>query len=1084
MCAIITEAPNREAIVVMMSRKSTKIERLKGIFAGFLAFLAIFVGIFQVSFGASIAYAEPQGNNAEQTAESNEQNGEQTNAINAFTNQNTTNTTDRVVLEDVCKKTMGSLGWYACSFTGKISEAVDWLYGRLEGILQIKPVEAKDGTPAYEIWKYCLSVTNIVFIIVLIMVIFSQITGWGINNYGIKKILPKLIVMAIMVNLSFLICTLLVDVSNIIGNGLRSVFANVQTATLGNMEVASEAQTGNMAVSMANFYTALAGGAALAVGAATIFFEPGVMWMLIPTALGAIVAVATGLVTIAMRQAVVMLLVMISPLAFVANIMPNTEHLFQKWKNLFQRMLVFYPMFSLLYGASSLAGFALIMSAKDGFGLLLGMAVQFFPLFFSWKMMKMSGTLLGDINAKMQGLLAKPLARNRAWADRRRQQTNMNALAVGVSPSSHLRRFMDDRRALREKYMQYLQTIRKNEAESYVNKKVSAGYDGTKTQSTSEYLKSNKYTRAAKEASISTIRAEMMKLDTEHVLNEYEKYFTSKEVREKIQRAEQAGDKRKVEQIRARDPEIQRNMRGAKAAVELGRAKMTKESDEESDFYYMVNQFLDASTNFDPKKANTPEGKANMEKYRHLILSSTGGLGETAQPRVLGKIIAQAAAVESNQRRDIGLVAAKFPPDKRNFRNFLFNYFIDDDGYATDKEGNRIESMRDELRVNHPERLVMWDKVDENGPYFDWYDINGKYVTRIYKKDKPAIKELLANFDAPINDPINNMLVIHAGIKEQPDSDIPVLRNMGLEGFRTSIGRALGSFKEKNAAFSPMVAEMVKKGYIKNYAQEYLAYLDSLNKATKPGAWNMQDGDAIDMYAMIMDPDNWEKVFPTDLIRESVNVNGEPIYGVRIDDDGNRVKIPAADATRDELMTRIKEKFIIPAAHKIVVMMSQQTPNTMDNQKAGTAEKWKKLKEVFDTKWGEGSAIDDDPYRQNGDMRQITSDIKESLYTVDENGNRQRFAGRKRRRQPEWEAESERRRVGRVNHEARLFEIYNSSLDADEFATAASEYCAGFKETAWVSDQIQDFIVEAGYGVTKEQIYEKIQELLVYIDYD
>ena len=151
--------------------------------------------------------------------------------------------------------------------------------------------------------------------------------------------------------------------------------------------------------------------------------------MLIPVVLGALVAVASGLITIALRQAVVALLIMISPLAIVAYMLPNTEDLFKKWKKLLTQMLVFYPMFSLLFGASSLAGWAIIASAKDGFGLLLGVAVQIFPLFFSWSLRKMSGTFLSTINGKIQSLAARPLAANRAWADSQRQLTKQRNLA-------------------------------------------------------------------------------------------------------------------------------------------------------------------------------------------------------------------------------------------------------------------------------------------------------------------------------------------------------------------------------------------------------------------------------------------------------------------------------------------------------------------------------------------------------------------------------------------------------------------------------------------------------------------------------
>lgn len=1075
----------------MRIKISSKLRRMT---AGFAVFLTLIMGMIGVDVMRNTSvYAEPiqtpdpvpvqERGQDEASEDAGQQNNDPSNeeVQDGTSSDDATSRATSGVSVDTCKTSMGAIGWIVCPVMEKISEAVDWLYNKIEDILLIDPIPAEDGTPIYEIWKYCLSVTNIVFIIFLLVVIYSQLTGWGITNYGIKKTLPKLIVMAILVNLSFLICSLAVDVSNIVGHGLRSVFDAVEKTALANM--GSTADSTSMAVSAAEVYTSMAGGTALAVGAGVIAFELGTIWMLIPTLLGAIVAVATGLITIALRQAVIMLLVMISPLAFVASILPNTEGLYKKWKQLLTRMLVFYPMFSLLFGASSLAGFALIMSARDGFGLLLGIAVQIFPLFFSWKLMQMSGTFLGNINARMRALAARPLAANRAWADSHRQQIRMRSLAVGKTPFNHLRRYLDNRHTLREQHTENLATIRKNEANVYAQRKITGGYDGTKTQGNSGYLKPNKYTRAAKDASTSHLLSETASMDTAHVMNNYGSYYVARDVRDRIRAAEEAGDKSLAKRIRAADAESVRDAQAGKAFLEYSRAQMTRENDEEADFGFMVGNFLDASMNYDPERADTAEDIEKMQKYRHYIVSSAGGLGETGQTRVLGKIIARAAAVESNQRRDIAIVAAKFPPDKRNFRNFLFNYYIDDDGYATDKDGNRIEEIRDYLRVNHPERLVMWDQRDENGPYYDWYDVNGKYVTRIYKKDKSAIKELMSNFDAPINDPINNMLAIHAGIKEQPESEIPVLRDMGLDAFRTTVGRALLSapFKEKNAAFSPMVAEMVKKGYIKNYAQEYLAYLDSLNKATKPGAWNMQDGDAIDMFANIMDPDKWELMFPTELIRGYLNVNGEPIYGIRYDEDGNRVKVRAEEATREELMERVKEKYIIPAAKKIVVMMSRQTQNTMDNQKAGTVEKWKKLKDIFDTKWGDGHEVNVDPYEQNGDMRQITKDIRDSLYTIGEDGRRHTFTSHTRDRRRVETGDGDRTHV---NHAANIFEIYNHSLDADEFATELSEYCRSYTETAWIADQVQDFIVTEGYGVTKEQIYECVEELLAYIDDD
>ena len=431
----------------MVIKKRLKIRLVKIVFGVFLIMMGMFGGLLN----NSSVYADPVEEDTSVNGEVTEETTEET--VEQESNRGST-VQIKTIAGDNCKTSLGAIGWFVCPTTGKIAEAVDWLYDKIEDILIINPVPTEDGSPIYEIWKYCRGVTNIVFIIFLLVVIYSQITGLGISNYGVKKALPKLIIAAILVNLSFLICSLAVDLSNTIGNSLRGVFTSVaESAIIGTSDTAVVTDlTKEMKLSYANMYSSLAGGTVLAVGAGVVAIETGAIWMLIPTLLGAIVAVVSGLITISLRQAVVALLMMISPLAMVAYILPNTEGLFKKWKNLLIRMLVFYPMFSLLFGASQLAGFAIIASAKDGFFLMVGMAVQVFPLFFSWSLMKMSGTFLGDINARLRGLASTPLAASRAWADSRRQLTYQKNLASNnaYTPSLRLMQFLSNRRIARE----------------------------------------------------------------------------------------------------------------------------------------------------------------------------------------------------------------------------------------------------------------------------------------------------------------------------------------------------------------------------------------------------------------------------------------------------------------------------------------------------------------------------------------------------------------------------------------------------------------------------------------------------------
>ena len=416
------------------------------IFGCFFGVIGVLSGLVGTMLSSEVAYADPIDGNV-QTGISEGLNDVSNMAADEAGDdlQEATDEIEGGTSGDTCKDSLGAIGWLVCPTTGKISEAVDWLYDKIEEILVINPVEMKDGSPIYEIWKYMLGVTNIVFIIFLLVVVYSQLTGYGITNYGIKKTLPKLIVAAILVNLSFVICSIAVDLSNIVGNSLRGLFTSIEETTMSSMNI-----TGGM--KMSEMYASLAGGSTLAIGAGMVAFETGAIWMLIPTILGAIVSVVIGLITIALRQAVVALLIMIAPLAIVAYILPNTDKWFKKWKDLLVKMLVFYPMFSLLFGASSLAGWAIIASASDGFGVILGVAVQIFPLFFSWSLMKMSGTVLGTINSKLTGLAAKPLAASRSWAESRRDNTKAKMLASNnaYTPSQRLMQYLSDRKIARE----------------------------------------------------------------------------------------------------------------------------------------------------------------------------------------------------------------------------------------------------------------------------------------------------------------------------------------------------------------------------------------------------------------------------------------------------------------------------------------------------------------------------------------------------------------------------------------------------------------------------------------------------------
>jgi hypothetical protein len=252
-------------------------------------------------------------------------------------------------------------------------------------------------------WGTFQNFANLIFIILFLVVIFSQLTGVGIDNYGIKKILPKLILVAVLMNLSYYICLICIDLSNIVGNGVQSIFdslgSSLTTKITSSSSIGSE--IGTTALTAVPILIALVG-----VGVA-IWENPAILLTLLVSALGVVIAIFFLFILLSARQAAIVVLTVISPLAFVCNILPNTKKMFDKWLNAGKGLLLVYPICGLLVGGGGYVSKLLLTAgmAKDqGFvSAFTAMLVSIVPLFFFPSVLKGSFAALGNIGAKISG---------------------------------------------------------------------------------------------------------------------------------------------------------------------------------------------------------------------------------------------------------------------------------------------------------------------------------------------------------------------------------------------------------------------------------------------------------------------------------------------------------------------------------------------------------------------------------------------------------------------------------------------------------------------------------------------------------
>lgn len=307
------------------------------------------------------------------------------------------------------------IGWIICPVSNFLASGMDWVFSVLSGFIQVQPLKPSNdpNNDLYKAWEIMRGFANSAFIIAFLIIIYSQITGVGISNYNIKRMLPRLFVAAILVNLSYIICTLGVDLSNILGKQIIDLFMNIRNEVF-NMDNSWAGDDLNWQNVTSAILGGSAAGLAAAVGigslvAATGGSVVGMIFLVLPALLGLFLTTLMVLLILAARQALIIILVIVAPLAFVANLLPNTEKWYEKWQSTFMTMLIFYPAFSFVFGGSQLAGSIIIQNANSMLMVVLGMIVQVAPLVITPFLIRFSGNTLGKvvgvINNPKRGLI-------------------------------------------------------------------------------------------------------------------------------------------------------------------------------------------------------------------------------------------------------------------------------------------------------------------------------------------------------------------------------------------------------------------------------------------------------------------------------------------------------------------------------------------------------------------------------------------------------------------------------------------------------------------------------------------------------
>ena len=346
--------------------------------------------------------------------------------------------------QEDCYNKAGSLGWVICPLITTGAEMVQTTYeGMVVPFLRMNPRLFAQDNGTYVAWNIFRNFANIAFVIIFLVVIFSQLTGYGIDNYGIKKILPKLIVSAILINMSYIICQLAIDIANIVGSGVGSIFTGIGDMVMHDAPSVCDGACNAVTAGSgggAGTWIALIAVVVAITAVAVLAIGPQI---LIPVLLGIIsfvIAIFFLFVVLGIRQALAVLLVAASPLAFVCYMLPNTKRIFDKWFSSLKGLLIAYPVCSaMVYGGDMVAKIILSAYGTEATDLasltpiLSAGVIAVAPIFLIPGVIKKSMAGIGNLSARLQGGLTH---RARGAADRRLQN----------SPLTHRQRYREKAR--------------------------------------------------------------------------------------------------------------------------------------------------------------------------------------------------------------------------------------------------------------------------------------------------------------------------------------------------------------------------------------------------------------------------------------------------------------------------------------------------------------------------------------------------------------------------------------------------------------------------------------------------------------
>ena len=323
----------------------------------------------------------------------------------------------------------GSWSWLVCGLIDLSISFVDTVRANvIEPFLETTPISTEPGTPLFETWKTIRNISFGLLIPIFLLTIIIQASSLQIvDAYTVKKVLPRLVIAVIGVSLSIYIVAILVDFFNVLGSSIDELFKSIITdngqfvidySDVGDSNAAAAVGVGLISGSA---YGLLSGG--IFTGSALFTLS-----VLVP----AVLALLLVLFTLVIRQAVLIAMVIVAPLAFLAWVFPGTQRIFKEWYDNFWKILFMYPLIVIFLSAGTLLA-SMLSESTGAISYIITIIAIVGPLFLIPYSFRFAGRAIGTLATFGQGLndRSRGFIDTRRNAARQRYDDNVNQFKAG-----------------------------------------------------------------------------------------------------------------------------------------------------------------------------------------------------------------------------------------------------------------------------------------------------------------------------------------------------------------------------------------------------------------------------------------------------------------------------------------------------------------------------------------------------------------------------------------------------------------------------------------------------------------------------